>query len=238
MSHSLFRPLICSLSAGRLLAAGVLLAGAAGPARAAPILDLEGDFLPTYTGPHDAGLDVLTHEVTLVGDRLNFFGEMAGPISPTQAIGGLYLIGVDRGSGTPRFLNSPAAPPVIGPNVKWDAIVRVLPNGTAFYLNSLSGVTTALDPADINISGNEFTVSVPVSLMLTSATLPAEQWTYNLWPRNGVGLNVQVSDLAPDDGNLPVHVIPEPASLGLCGIGALGLLRRANRRDTRKDGVT
>jgi hypothetical protein len=208
----------------------LLLPGVHGAARAAPILDATGDFLPTYTGPHDAGLDAVAHEVTLAGDRLNFYGQMAGPIAPTQAIGGVYLIGVNRGSGTARFLNAPAAPPAIGPNVLWDAIVRVLPNGTAFYLNSLSGVTTALDPADINIDGDEFTVSVPVSLMMPSATLPPEQWTYNLWPRNGVGSNVQVSDLAPDDGNSSVHVVPEPASLTLCAMSALGLLGYRRRR--------
>jgi hypothetical protein len=201
-----------------------------GAARAAPISDPPGDFLPTYTGPQDAGLDVLNHEVTIVGDRMNFYGQMAGPISPTQSIGGVYLIGVDRGSGTPRFLNAPAAPPAIGPNVLWDAIVRVLPNGTAFYLNSLLGVTTALPASDINIAGNEFTVSVPLSLMMPSATRPADEWTYNLWPRNGVGLNVQVSDLAPDDGNSPVHVVPEPASLTLCGLGVLALLGRRRQR--------
>ena len=202
----------------------LMLAGMQGAARAALISDAADDFLSTYTGPHDAGLDVVAHEVTLAGDRLNFYSQMAGPISPTQAIGGVYLIGVNRGSGTPRFLNSPAAPPIIGPNVLWDSIVRVLPNGTAFYLNSLSGVTTPLDPTDININGNEFTVSVPLSLMTPSATLPADHWTYNVWPRNGVGLNVQVSDLAPDDGNSPVHVVPEPASLTFCAISAIGLL--------------
>ena len=205
--------------------------------RAGPILDPLGDFLPTYTGPQDPGLDVVAHEVTLVGDRLNFFGRMAGPIAPTQAIGGLYLIGVDRGLGTPRFLNSPAAPPTIGPNVKWDSIVRIFPNGTGFYLNSLLGVTTPLSTSDISIIGNEFNVSIPVSLMLPSATKPPEEWTYNLWPRNGVGSNVQVSDLAPDDGNSPVHAVPEPASLTLCGIGALGLVGcgwRRRRHTARK----
>jgi len=99
-------------------------------------------------------------EVTLVGDRLNFFGRMAGPIATTQAVGGVYLIGVDRGLGTPRFLNSPAAPPTIGPNVKWDAIVRILPDGTGFYLNSLLGVTTPLPTSDISIIGNEFALRI------------------------------------------------------------------------------
>lgn len=202
----------------------------AAPSTAALIFDPLGDFLPTYTGSHDAGLDVLAHEVTLVGDRLNFFGQMAGPIAPTQAVGGLYLIGVDRGLGTPRFLNSPPAPPTIGPNVKWDAIVRILPDGTGFYLNSLLSVTTPLPTSDINIIGNEFNVSIPVSLMMTSATKPPEEWTYNLWPRNGVGMNVQVSDLAPDDGNSPVHVVPEPAGLALLGLGLPFLMWRHSSR--------
>ena len=217
-------------SASTLIACCMMLAGPYHLTQAALISDPPGDFLPTYTGAHDAGLDVLAHEVTLVGDRLNFFGRMAGPIAPTQAVGGLYLIGVDRGLGTPRFLNSPAAPPTIGPNVKWDAIVRILPDGTGFYLNSLLGVTTPLSTSDIHIIGNEFNVSIPVSLMLPSATKPPEEWTYNLWPRNGVGLNVQVSDLAPDDGNSPVHVVPEPVSLTACGIGALGLMGCGWRR--------
>jgi hypothetical protein len=225
MSLLSFRALHRALTAAVLIATCLLLADLQRPARAALISDPPGDFLPTYTGAQDAGLDVLAHEVTLIGDRLNFFGRMAGPIAPTQAVGGLYLIGVDRGLGTSRFLNSPAAPPTIGPNVKWDAIVRILPDGTGFYLNSLLGVTTPLPTSDISIIGNEFNVSIPVSLMLPSATKPPEEWTYNLWPRNGVGLNVQVSDLAPDDGNSPVHSVPEPASLTAWWIGALWLLR-------------
>jgi hypothetical protein len=76
----------------------------AGPARADEIPDEVGDFLDTYTGLHDAGLDVVGHEVNFLGDRLVFFGRMNGPIAPTQAIGGVYIIGLDRGQGTPRFL--------------------------------------------------------------------------------------------------------------------------------------
>jgi hypothetical protein len=48
-----------------------------------------------------------------------------------------------------------------------------------------------------------------VSLLLPAATRPPAEWTYNLWPRNGViiGQNQHVSDLAPDDGNSPVQAI-------------------------------
>jgi hypothetical protein len=170
------------------------------------IADPVGDFLPTYTGPHDPGLDVVAHQTLLVGDRLIFFGRMDGPIAPTQAIGGLYIIGVDRGQGTPRFLS---ATPVIGPNVVWDSIVRINSNGTGLFNNIVAGVSTPLDPADIHIDGNEFTASVPLSLLTPAATRPPGEWTYNLWPRNGlvVGQSANVSDLAPDDGNSPVQTV-------------------------------
>ncbi len=219
-----------ALPIGTLLAVGLLLTASSGPARAGLIFDPVGDILPTYTGVRLPGMDVTAHEVLLAGDRMIFFGRMAGPIAPTQAIGALYLFGVDRGRGTPRFLNPAAGPPFIGPNVLWDMIVRINPDGTGYVNNPLIGVLTPLDSADIRISGNEFTASVPLSLMLPAATRPPQEWTYNLWPRNGIGLNVQVSDLAPDDGNSPVQAVPEPGSLTLCGIGALGLLGYGWRR--------
>jgi hypothetical protein len=155
------------------------------------------------------GLDVVAHQVTFEGDRLVVFGRMAGPIAPTQAIGGVYLIGLDRGRGTPRFLTGT---PIIGPHVLFDSVVRINANGTGQFNNLVAGVVTPLDPVDISISGDEFTANVPLSLLLPAATRPPLEWTYNLWPRNGVGNNVQVSDLAPDDGNSPVQAVAEPAS--------------------------
>src|SRR3712207_2592827 len=89
--------------------------------------DPAGDFLPTYTGAQHPGLDVVSYESVLIDDRLVIAGEMAGPVAETQAVGGLYVIGLDRGRGTPRFRSGR---PVIGPNVLWDLIVRVNPDGT------------------------------------------------------------------------------------------------------------
>jgi methionine-rich copper-binding protein CopC len=173
------------------------------------IADPVGDFLPTYTGVPAPGLDVVAHEVALIEeqDRMVFYGKMAGSVADTQSVGGVYLIGVDRGQGTPRFLSSPNSPPEIGPNVVWDSLVILRPNGTGMFRDALLGVVTPLDPAGITINGDEFTVSVPLSQMLPNSTRPPAEWTYNLWPRNGIGNNVQVSDLAPDDGNSPVQTI-------------------------------
>lgn len=174
----------------------------------AAIVDAVGDFLPTYTGPQLPGMDVVAHEVAVLEDqgRVIFSARMAGPIAPTQAIGGLYLFGLDRGQGTPRFLGGT---PQIGPNVRWDSLVIINPIGIGRVNNQVAGVVTLLNPADIHISGNEFTASVPLSLLLPAATRPPQEWTYNLWPRNStnIGQNTAVSDLAPDDGNSPMQVV-------------------------------
>ena len=143
---------------------------------------------------------MVAHEVRIVGDRLEFFGRMNGPIgAATQPENGFYLFGVDRGLGTPRFLRRLA---LIGPNVTWDLVVRVNRDGTGHINHPLTGLRTTLDPADIRITGNELTASVALSdLTPAPAELrPPEQWTYNLWPRIGEirGQNQFVSDL-PDD---------------------------------------
>ena len=211
-------------------AAAVAVAVLPGQLSAAPIIDAPGDFLLTYTGPLNPGLDVIAHETTLTADRLIFYGKMSGDIASTASIGGVYITGLDRGQGTARFLVAPNAPPVIGPNVVWDSVVRIAPNGTGSFVNIIAGVTTPLDPLDIVITGNEYTASLPLSLFALGATRPADQWTYNLWPRNGQGLNVQVSDLGPDDGNSPVHSVPEPGTVALAAIGAGALRLRRRRR--------
>jgi hypothetical protein len=173
------------------------------------ISDPVADFLPGYTGQHDPGLDVTAHRVLVTKNRVIFCGKMAGPIAPTQSIGGLYIIGVDRGSGTTRFVIPPRVP-VIGPNVVWDSVVRVNPDGTGLFNNIIAGVVTPLAAEDITIDGNEFSVSVPLSAMLHMATKTPDQWTYNLWPRSSaaIGNNAAVPDLAPDDGNSPVRMVP------------------------------
>jgi hypothetical protein len=218
----------------RFIRVGILLAAATFAVRpeaalAQSISDPLGDFLPTYTGPHDPGLDVLSHEVRLAGDRLIFSARMAGPIAPTLAIGGVYATGLDRGQGAPLLTGPPDAPPIIGPNVLFDSVLAIFPNGTGIFDNIFSGAPPIpLNPADITISGNEYVANLPLSIFLPLATSPPGEWTYNLWPRNGAGLNVQVSDLAPDDGNSAV--IPEPSSLALACLSALGLFGCGCRR--------
>ena len=100
------------------------------------IADPTGDILPTYTGVQLPGMDVVAHEVRLMGDRLEFFGRMAGPIAPTQDIGGLYLFGLDRGQGTPA---SWARRPRLksGPTCCGTRVIRINPDGTGLFNNQL-----------------------------------------------------------------------------------------------------
>jgi hypothetical protein len=229
------RPCVEPLECRRLLSAGLQTDLAEEvvftPAvRATTFSDPRGDILSTYTGASLPGLDVVAHQVTVSGDRVIFFGKMAGPIAPTQDVGGLFLIGLDRGLGTPRFTRGT---PIIGPNVTWDSVVRINADGTGNYANQIIGtpplgVVTILDPGDIRIDGNHFTASLPLSLLTPGATLPPEQWTYNLWPRNAVviGQNQHVTDLAPDDGNAPVQVLSTPGDSGSAGFGHLDIAPR------------
>ena len=206
--HSLLNSLTGGLLSSRRPTSRLQLEALEDRSVPALISDPVGDFLPTFVGPHNPGLDVRAHEVVYLQDqdRLVFYGRMDGPIAPTQDLGGLYLFGMDRGQGTPRFRGRS---PEIGPNVLFDSIVRINPDGTGLVNNLVINVMTQLNPADISINGNEFTASVPLSLLLPASTRRPQEWTYNLWPRNGasVGQTVQVSDLAPDDGNSPVQTI-------------------------------
>ena len=171
----------------------------------AAISDPVGDFLLTYTGPQLPGMDVVAHEVVVLEDRGRVILGRMPPDAPTPAIGACTFP-ADRGQGTPRFLGGT---PQIGPNVLWDSLVIINPAGIGRVNNQVAGVVTLLNPADIHINGNEFTASVPLSLLLPAATRPPQEWTYNLWPRNStnIGQNAAVSDLAPDDGNAPVQVV-------------------------------
>jgi hypothetical protein len=184
--------------------------------RAVPavIADPVGDFLPFYSGERMPGLDVVEHEAVYLQDteEIVFYGKMDGSIADTQPFGGVYIIGVDRGTGTPRFRGRT---PEIGPNVVWDSVVRINPDGTGLFNNIINN-TQMTTLTNITINGNEFTARVPLSVMLPNSTRPPEEWTYNLWPRNSVviGNNAAVPDLAPDDGNSPVQTIaPVQASV-------------------------
>jgi hypothetical protein len=89
---------------------------------AVPFVDPAGDFIPSFVGPRNADLDVLTSEVTLQGSQFVFSTRLAGSVGITS--GSLYVLGLDRGEGTSRF-------PVIAPGVLFDEVLAVTGGGVA-----------------------------------------------------------------------------------------------------------
>jgi hypothetical protein len=194
---------------------------AAGAARATPVSDPVGDFIPSYTGPHVPDLDVISANVSVLGGNVIVSGTLNGAVGATT--GGFYVWGIDRGRGatTSNFA-------AIGlPNIIFDSVVVVRPGGASAVNDLVSGLSTPLPGSQISIAGNTVQAIVPLS-ELPSEGFSADNYFWNLWPRfaGAVG-NAQVADFAPDDHDAPVTV-PEPASLALLAFGltALTISRR------------
>jgi hypothetical protein len=216
----------------RSAAVAAALAGVAAlcaaPARAfAP--DLQGDFLPTYTGPQGGDLDVLFAYGLWdpARDVFSFGGVMSAPIGTTA--GALYVWGIDRGAGTERFVG---ASPSIGAGVYFDSVVVLDPTHSVYTVNLFNGTSIALDAAAVEVRGNTIVVDVPAADLPTMGRDFA-QYGWNLWPRLGAG-NAAVSDFAPDAATprvVTVSAVPEPASFALMlAGGALVAGARLRRR--------
>jgi len=232
-----------------------LVLGAALPANAAllvgPVLDPANDlrqFDPgnpaSYAGPPNPGLDVLSANVIFdpILNTLTFTSTMAGPISglvdpSTGANLGTFSWGINHGFGNLNFA-------AIGlPNVLFDAVLAVNPNGTAAYRG------TQAPAGSVTASGNTLTAVLPVSFLAPppppanalGPLLPVAEWSYNLWPRSLIRTDgttipfgdAQIADFAPDSEDLLAETVPEPGTLGTGALGAvLALLywRRKARR--------
>lgn len=215
------RSMAVSLTRSAIVSTAVLVANAA---FAAPFVDPVGDFIPSFVGPHNADLDVLTSEVTLRGSQFVFTARLAGPIGTTA--GSLYVLGLDRGAGTSRF-------PVIAPGVLFDEVLAVTGAGVATVRDLIAGTATTLSADATTITGDVLSVSFPISLVPSLGLAPSN-YTWNLWPRTGAGNDNQISDFAPNNSNVRVTVsaVPEPGTAAMMMIGSLVYLA-ARRRNNR-----
>ena len=203
----------------RPLAAMLCAAGFAVHAPALPFLDASNDFLPTYTGPKDADLDVLQADVVIDprAQTVALSGTMKGPIDTRSSK--LYVFGIDRGRGAVGrelvFQGAVGGEPKIGSGVLWEALVALTAEGHALYFDALNPGIVPLPNVSVSVSGNQIAATVPLALF-PSQGFGLKEYTYNLWPRPVVSLaNTTLADFAPDNGVAPVGIAGTRTAFGL-----------------------
>jgi hypothetical protein len=197
-------------STKRLAVAALCAAGLVAQAQAVPFLDETDDFLPSYTGPKDADLDVVQADAVIdrEAQTITFSGTLRGAIDTHSPK--LYVFGIDRGAGTAGrdlvFQGPLGGEPKIGAGVRWDAAVALTAGGQALFFDALHPGLVPLPDVAVAIRGNQISASVPLALFPSQGLRP-EQYTYNLWPRSELSLaNTVVPDFAPDNGDAPVSI--------------------------------
>lgn len=187
--------------------------------QATTALDATDDFIGSYTGPHDADLDVTSFTVVYdpTTQRFDYSATLAGNIN--AAVDGRYVIGVYTGNNTTP--NNFAA--IGAGNVLFNQAFSVFKNGTVTL-----GATTLSNAV---ISGNSFSGSIFAS-QLTSQGFTPLQYGWNLWPRYSLAAGTAViSDFAPNNAVILASSVPEPAAWAMM-IGGFGLIGTALRRRT------
>lgn len=191
--------------------------------------DTANDFLPTFTGQQNADLDVRSADVAFnpATSMFSFSATQAGQIGTTA--GEEFVFGLNRGRGTQRFQNET---PAIGAGISFDSVMILQPNGTGEIIDLLTGGTEPLPAGSVKVSGNTIeATSIPASLVPSEGFQP-QNFTWNFWPRVGMGDNSQVTDFVPNASNAVVSttevVVPAPGALllGALGVCLAGWIRR------------
>lgn len=174
--------------------AGVV--GASSPLQQNSVAPLS--FYRDYTGPRRPALSALAAGGVFFSQTqtIAFYAKMNGPVLDGNI--NTYVIGIQRGAA----VNHPFPDE---PNVNFDAVVIVTSDPVA---GALRATVTALGPgaaarplaAPVLAAPDTFIVSVPAEL-LPSTGLTPDHYTWNLWPRSGLGGTpaAQIASFIPDD---------------------------------------
>ena len=195
--------------------AATLVAGASltmNAAHAETITDAVGDFVPTYLGPKNADLDVVSVSALFDGSAFHLTAVMNGAIGTTPTA--TYVFGFHTGTAVPN----PAFIAAGQTNLLFNLVAAIGADGTRGGVIAGAGAATS----SFSLAGNTVTMDIPLALLPSTGFVPT-QYLISFWPRNGTGTPA-FSDFAPNNGTFR---IPEPTSLALLGVGLLGFgLRR------------
>jgi hypothetical protein len=197
-----------------ILASATAASLIASPLSAATVIDATGDFLPTYTGPQLADLDVTRFSVNYDPVAMNFLlgAQFAGAITPGTA--GFYVIGVNTGTGTIDAFNDIGQGDVI-----FNQAIVIQKTGT-------------INLGSATISGNSLLATVPLSALPSTGFIP-QNYGFNIWPRTAQG-NAFISDFAPENSTLSAAVSePSAWAMMLLGFGFVGAAMRSAKRRQR-----
>ena len=208
-------------------------------ATAAPatVTDPLDDFLATYTGPQNGGLDILSGDVAFDGTSYFLTSTQNGAIGTTP--GSIFVWGINRGSGLPRLT---FGSPSVGTGILFDAVVVMFPDGTlrVVTIPSVGAPTISAFADGTSIVDGTLSASVPLSLLSSMGFAP-DDYSFSLWSRTRVnpaldGTNAEIADFLPNSGSIQARVVPEPATWlsMLLGFGIVGGVLRSSKRRNRR----
>jgi len=179
------------------------------PCGAVAITDQPNDFIPSFEGPHKGDLDVLSTDVSFNGGDFTFTVTINGDVGETP---GARFVWVYRGMGTAQFAS------ICATDVLFDSVVA-LSIGTSSVKDLISGKMTLI--TNTTIIGSTISGVVPVPIFLRKGSrLIAIPTISGL--RLVAAFPVSFPIFAPDNANVVVTATPEPSTMSLFSIAALG----------------
>ena len=215
---------LCMVTSALALVASATAASATG-------VDPADDFIPTYTGPQNGDVDILSGDVAFDGMSYFLTSTQNGDIGSTA--GSIFVWGVNRGSGAPRLT---FGTPSVGAGILFDAVIVMFPDGTLRVVTiPLAGAPTInVIAGGTDVAGNMLSATVSLALLGSMGFAP-EDYTFSFWSRTRInpaldGTNAEIADFLPS--STFARTVPEPATWlsMLLGFGVIGSVMRKSRK--------